>query len=665
MCGIAGFLNRNSAFTRETQLRVARDMATTLRHRGPDDAGVWVDPESGIALGHRRLSIIDLSAAGHQPMISASGRFVATFNGEIYNFQELRNELERSNEGVHFLGHSDTEVMLACIEHWGWQASLKRWNGMFALAVWDRQTQTLHLARDRFGEKPLYYTWQGHSFLFASELSALRAHPDFRAEIDRDALALYLRYSYVPAPMTIYRGVFKLPPATSLSITADLSSSAVPSAFWSLPDVAIAGVNNPFQGSPQDAADQLDSLLRDSIKLRMESDVPLGVFLSGGVDSSTVTALMQAQLTRRVKSFSIGFLESDFNEAGSAKLVANHLQTDHTELYVTPKEARDVIPLLPAIYDEPFADSSQIPTFLLAKLTRHHVKVSLSGDGGDEIFGGYNRHLWGCQLQRVMNYTPLAARRAFASLVSTIKPSNWNRFYSFYCSFRPAHKKHTLIGEKLYKFAAASSADDLPSAYLRLCSQFPNPNSIVLGSRNSSPSLTHSAVSQLPSFTEQMMFLDTLLYLPDDILTKVDRATMAVSLESRTPFLDHRIVEFAWRLPPSMKIAAGKGKCVLRDVLLRYVPSSLIDRPKTGFAVPLESWLRGPLRDWAEELLSEQRLRVDQFFDPISVRNLWSNFLSGRANTHSQVWNVLMFQAWLDSQARLPFESTTLTANAN
>jgi asparagine synthase (glutamine-hydrolysing) len=664
MCGIVGFLKSTSGFSRETQLHVARSMASTLLHRGPDDEGVWADPESGIALGHRRLSIIDLSPAGHQPMLSASGRYVATYNGEIYNFQQLRTELERSTGTTYFRGHSDTEVMLACIEHWGWEASLKRWNGMFAVAVWDRQTQTLHLARDRFGEKPLYYTWQGRSFLFASELTALRAHPDFRAEIDRDAVASFLRFSCVPSPQTIYQGVFKLPPATSLTITADFSSHSTPVPYWSLSDAALAGVNSPFQGSRKDAADQLDSLLRDSIKLRMEADVPLGVFLSGGVDSSTVTALMQAQLSRRVKSFSIGFRESNFNEADSAKLVAAHLRTDHTELYVTPKEARDVIPLLPSIYDEPFADSSQIPTYLLAKLSRRHVKVSLSGDGGDEIFGGYNRHLWARQLQRVMNQAPLAARRTFASFVSSIQPAAWDRFYSMFSLFQSSGKKQAFIGHKLHKFASAASTEDLRSAYLQLCSQFVNPASLVLGSRESSSPLNHSTASQPPSFAELMMFLDTLFYLPDDILTKVDRATMAVSLESRTPFLDHRLVEFAWRLPLSMKIASGKGKCVLRDVLLRYVPASFVDRPKSGFAIPLESWLRAPLRDWAEDLLSESRLRADAFLDPIAVRTLWDSFLSGRANAHTQLWNVLIFQAWLDAHACVPVEAASLSANA-
>jgi asparagine synthase (glutamine-hydrolysing) len=644
---------------------MALGMALCLRHRGPDDQGVWVDSSAGIALAHQRLSIIDLSQAGHQPMISASGRYVLVYNGELYNFRELRNELQGSVKGLSFRGHSDTEVMLACLEAWELEDSLKRWNGMFAFAVWDREARTLHLGRDRFGEKPLYYSWMGSTFVFGSELKALRAHSSFQDEVDRDALAIYLRHSCVPAPHCIYKGVFKLPPATFLTVVGRNPRSAEPVPYWSIRDVVANGLAQPFVGTMEDAAYQLEVLLRDAIKLRMVADVPLGVFLSGGVDSSTVTALMQAQSSCPVRSFSIGLLEVDYNEAHYARSVAEHLNTEHTELYVTPDDAKKVIPRLPLIYDEPFADSSQIPTFLLAELTRQHVTVSLSGDGGDEIFGGYNRHLWSERLERVIARTPLIARQALAALIEGVQPAKWDSLYRISTSFLSNSLNPRLVGQSLHKLAWLLSAKDLETTYQQLISHWLEPSSVVFGS--SEPLTIQNdpeSWPRLPSFAEQMMFLDSLTYLPDDILTKVDRATMAVGLESRIPFLDHRIVEFVWRLPLAMRIKHGKGKRILRKILNRYVPASLVNRPKSGFAIPLESWLRGPLREWGEELIAEHRLNEEGFFSPPPIRQMWGDFLRGTGVWHMQLWDVLMFQAWLEEYHRKSTQGLSAIAAA-
>jgi asparagine synthase (glutamine-hydrolysing) len=647
MCGIAGFIDLDAKTADETLRATALQMSANLRHRGPDDEGVWCDAASGVALSHRRLSIIDLSSTGHQPMFSAHGRYVVVYNGEIYNFQELREELENSASEVQFRGHSDTEVMLACLEQWGLKESLQRWNGMFAFAVWDREKRELHLGRDRLGEKPLYYSWMGNAFLFASELKALRVHPSFREEIDRDALALYLRYNCVPAPHCIYKGVFKLHAATFLTLTTANPRSARPIPYWSLRKAAEEGLAKPFGGSVEGATDQLEVLLRDAVKLRMVADVPLGVFLSGGVDSSTVTALMQAQSSRPVKSFSIGLREKEYNEATDAKAVAQSLQTEHTELFVTSTEAQEVIPLLPAVYDEPFADSSQIPTFLLARLTRQHVTVSLSGDGGDEVFGGYNRHVWSARLGKTIELVPEAVRRGLAAMLRGVPPRRWDSIFGMCAPFLPESLMHRIPGLKLHKLARALTADDADGAYQQLLSHWPDPGSVAHGSRETFtfPSKLQAG-HRSPSFAEQMMFLDALTYLPDDILTKVDRATMAVGLEARVPFLDHRIVEFAWRLPLSMKVRRGRGKWILREVLHRYVPRSLVERPKSGFGIPLESWLRGPLREWAEELLRGPSLGEEEFLDPRPIRQMWADFLGGNGDWHSPLWSVLMFQAW-------------------
>jgi asparagine synthase (glutamine-hydrolysing) len=651
MCGIAGFLQSHpdnpSAVLEDTVLR----MADTLWHRGPDDGGAWTDAGAGVALSMRRLAILDLSPAGHQPMQSASGRYVIVYNGEIYNCEPLQRDLKAKDPDIRFRGHSDTELMLAAFERWGIAESLGHFNGMFAFAVWDRQNRTLTLARDRFGEKPLYYSVAGGTFLFASELKALRAHPQFSGEIDLGAIALYLRHNCIPAPYSIYQHVRKLPPATSLTISsADMARTPQP--YWSLGSVAEQGIATPFAGTEQDAIEELEGLLRDAVKIRMYSDVPLGAFLSGGIDSSTVVALMQAQSTIPVKSFSIGMHDSNFNEASEAARVAEHLHTAHTELYVTPREAMDVVPLLPEIYDEPFADSSQIPTYLVSRLAREQVTVSLSGDGGDELFGGYNRHAWGGPLWSKLKGVPRWLRRAGAAGITALSPDAWDSLFASFRPVLPRDWRQRMPGYKLHKLASVAASADVQEMHYRLASHWFAPDAIVPGAVEPPTLLTNGNGAKLPSAAEQMMYLDSVTYLPDDILVKLDRATMAVSLEGRVPLLDHRLAEFAWRLPLSMRVRHWEGKWLLRQVLYRHVPRELVERPKSGFGIPLASWLRGPLRDWAEALLSEDRLRREGFFDPHPVRRCWQEHLSGRRNWEYHLWDVLMFQGWLEQSTR-------------
>jgi asparagine synthase (glutamine-hydrolysing) len=653
MCGIAGFFQSNPHNSpRELQELVLR-MSDKLRHRGPDDGGGWVDADTGIALGMRRLAILDLSEAGHQPMHSASGRYVIVYNGEIYNCEDLRRSLENDDPNLRFRGHSDTEVMLAAFEQWGVLGSLRLFNGMFAFALWDRQQRTLTLARDRFGEKPLYYSMAGGTLLFGSELKALRVHPEFSAEIDRGSLALYLRHNCVPAPYSIYGSVRKLPPASVMTLSAT-NFDATPQPYWSVGDIAEAGVADPFSGTEDEAVEQLDCLLHDAVRIRMYSDVPLGAFLSGGIDSSTVVSLMQSESTIPVKTFSIGSEESAYNEASEASLVAAHLHTDHTELYVTPEQAMEVVPLLPMIYDEPFADSSQIPTFLVSQLARRQVTVSLSGDGGDEIFGGYNRHTWVGPLWRKLKPIPTSLRKLGAASITTLSPQAWNSLFRTLDLALPKRFRQRLPGDKLHKLAAAMGSPDAHRMYYRLASHWSAPEEVVPNSREPSTLLNNGGHAHLPTAIEEMMYLDAVTYLPDDILVKVDRATMSVSLEGRIPMLDHRVAEFAWRLPLSMRVRQQQGKWILRQVLYRYVPRELVERPKTGFGIPLGSWLRGPLRDWAETLLREERLRREGFFNPQAVRQLWREHLSERRNWEYHLWDVLMFQAWLEENRRAP-----------
>jgi asparagine synthase (glutamine-hydrolysing) len=638
MCGIAGFWGG------PTNPAIAERMAARLETRGPDDAGVWTDAGAGLALAHRRLSILDLSPAGHQPMHSPCGRYVLVYNGEIYNHRDLRKDLERESGAFDWRGHSDTETLLAALRHWGVPGALERVNGMFAFALWDAAERTLFLARDRMGEKPLYYGRSGETFLFGSELKALTAHPAWRGEVDRDALALYLRHNYVPAPWSIYRGIAKLPPAHYVAIRENGRAVGEPVCYWDLGRVAEAGVA-AAEGTPQALTDELDTLLRDAVRRRMAADVPLGAFLSGGYDSTTVAALMQAQSERPVRTFSIGFHEAGYNEAEHAKAVAAHLGTEHTELYVTPEEAMAVIPRLPAIYDEPFSDSSQIPTFLVSQLARRHVTVSLSGDGGDELFCGYNRHIVGPGTWARASRLPRPLRRGLGWGVDRMAKRDVQRWVNAL----PGKWRIPNVANKLEKLGQALGARGGLDFYRSLASHWKDPASLVPGASEPDTLLTQpERLPMLPGLRERMMYLDQMTYLPDDILTKVDRASMAVSLEARVPLLDHRLVEFAWRVPTAYKYRNGQGKWLLRQVLYRYVPQQLMDRPKMGFGVPIEHWLRGPLREWAEELLNERRLREEGFFDPAPVRNMWQEHVSGKRRWHYYLWDVLMFQAWLE-----------------
>lgn len=634
-----------------------RQMTDMLIHRGPDDSGSWIDEPVGVALGHRRLSILDLSPAGHQPMISISGRYVIVFNGEVYNHLDLRRELEKippgpplSRGGMVWRGHSDTETLLAGFETWGIEATLKKTVGMFAIALWDREERVLTLARDRMGEKPLYYGWQGNTFLFGSELKALKAHPDFLAEIDRDAICLYLRHCTIPAPYSIYKGIKKLLPGTYLQLPlgrdVDDLHALNPKYYWSLAEVAAQGLAEPFVGSDTDAIAALDSQLKQSVGLQMMADVPLGAFLSGGVDSSTVVALMQAQSIRPVKTFSIGFDEQGYNEAGYAKAVAQHLGTEHTELYVSSAEAMQVIPMLGRMYDEPFADSSQIPTFLVSQMARQHVTVSLSGDAGDELFCGYNRYaladIWG-RVEKV----PFGVRRMAGHLVKSVAPTTWDAFFKLAanCVTLPVN-----MSEKLEKLAThLVCVDGVNALYYSLVSKIDNPEHVVIGAKE--PATWLSEVGMKSPFGDpklHMMFMDTMTYLPDDILVKVDRAAMANSLETRVPLLDHRVAEMAWTLPMAMKVRDGKSKWILRQVLYQYVPEKLIERPKAGFGIPLGDWLRGPLRAWVEALLDVSRLQQEGFFNVEYIRAKWQAHLEGRRNNSTFLWNILMFQVWLE-----------------
>jgi len=647
MCGIAGFWDRRPARAEEMEDRVVA-MTDTLRHRGPDDAGSFVDAVTGIALGTRRLAIIDLSALGHQPMVSSDGRYVVSFNGEIYNFSDLRAELE--GLGHRFRGSSDTEVFVASIQRWGVRDTLARCNGMFGVAVWDNQERQLHLARDRFGEKPLYYGWAGNTFLFGSELKALRAHPAFRTEVDRDVLALYLRHNCVPAPYSAFKGIAKLPPGTFVTLGLSTPPSVLPEpeAFWSLCDVAEAGVASRWKGTEAEALGELDDTLRDAIGIRMRADVPLGAFLSGGIDSSLVVALMQAHSASKVKTFTIAFEDAGYDEATHARRVASHLGTEHTELLMTAADALETIPRLPALYDEPFADSSQIPTAVLASLTREHVTVAMSGDGGDELFGGYNRYAWGERFWRLVEPVPRPLRGIAGALLGAVPPRVWDGGARRMRQMLPRSFDVRLPGTKIQKVARVLPAADLHETYVLLASHAEQPERLVLGATEprsllSRPTLWPASVGPV----ELMMYLDSMTYLPDDILTKVDRATMAASLEARLPFLDHRVAAFSWRLPPDLKVRGGTGKWLLRRLLYRYVPPELVDRPKAGFGVPLGDWLRGPLRPWAEELLDSRRIERDGYLAADPVRRLWRQHLSGRFDRQYELWDVLMLQAWL------------------
>lgn len=650
MCGITGFISEHTS----NPTAVVAAMVTHITHRGPDDSGVWINQQADIALGHARLSILDLSPAGHQPMLSFCGRYVIVFNGEIYNHLQLRARLEAEDDAPTWRGHSDTETLLACFSAWGIKATLQTTVGMFAIALWDQQARVLTLARDRMGEKPLYYGRSGDSFLFGSELKALMAHPDWVGDINRDALALFLRHNCIPAPYSIYQRIFKLPPGCLLQLSVDKqrlpTELSEPIPFWQLNDVVESGLGDPFKGDDRDAVVELDKHLRRTVAGQMLSDVPLGAFLSGGIDSSTIVALMQVQSSRPVKTFTIGMGKNDYDEAVHAKAVAKHLGTDHTELYISPEDALAVIPLLPGIYCEPFSDSSQIPTFLVSQLARQHVTVALSGDGGDELFGGYNRYHQAHSVWRLAQPFPALLRRMAAYGIRSFSPQGWDNVYRTCEPMIPSKMRVRGPGNKLHKLAGVLALKKGNDFLHQLASHWTQPEQVVIGAREPLTRLTNNNMwPETDGLVHWMMAMDAQTYMPDDILVKVDRAAMAVSLETRVPMLDHRLVEFAWRLPLRMKIRSGQGKWILRQVLYQYVPEKLIERPKMGFGVPLAEWLRGPLREWAESLLCERRLRQEGYFNPQPIRKLWQQHLGGKHNWAYHLWDILMFQAWLES----------------
>ena len=654
MCGFAGFLSCGRWNDASQADHWLERMGRAIESRGPDDAGNWYE-ESGIGLTHRRLSILDLTSAGRQPMISNCDRFVISFNGEIYNHLKLRSELEDSGQAPAWRGNSDTETLLSGFSAWGIRATVERCIGMFAFAVWDRAERLLTLARDRIGEKPLYYGWQGEGvnkcFLFGSELKALKSHPAFCAEINRDALRLFMRHNYIPAPHSIYRDIRKLQPGQLLTVSTVRRDPHV-QVYWSLPHIVEAGLDSPFSGTDLQAVDSLETLLKSAIGQQMVADVPIGAFLSGGVDSSTVVALMQVLSNRPVKTFTIGFDDAGYNEAVHAKAVAHHLGTDHTELYVTSQRAMDVIPNLPSLYCEPFSDSSQIPTFLVSQLARQHVTVSLSGDAGDELFAGYNRYTLTHKLWNTIQRVPFPIRKIAAKCIHSISTDSWNSIFDAVKPFVVKKYIEKNFGDKLHKGAELLGAHSTDQLYLGMVTHW-DPESIVIGGQEPLTVLSgNRSILQGLDDIQSMMLADSLTYLPDDILVKVDRAAMGVSLEGRVPFLDHRVVEFAWRLPIHMKLRRGEGKWILRQVLYRHVPRALIERPKMGFGAPIDKWLRGSLRDWAEQLLNEKRLQQEGYFHHAPIREMWAEHLSGKRNWQHHLWDVLMFQAWLSEQSK-------------
>ena len=666
MCGIAGVLAPAEAGS-EAHGRVVSEMTGRMVHRGPDRDGLWSDASSGVALGHRRLAIVELGPEGHQPMLSVGGRYVVVFNGEIYNYPEIRARLLALDPALRFRGDSDTEVMLAAFEAWGVREAVSVFNGMFAFALWDRKERVLFLARDRMGEKPLYFGWDGRRFLFASELKAIARVLRTAPEIDRDALAQFMRFSCVPAPRSIYRGFYKLPAATLLEVSKKRArdprgfqaspdsprdaASWGPERYWSASQACARGRESVIDASVDEIVAQADALLRDAVRLRMHADVPLGAFLSGGIDSTTVVAMMQAQSRRPVKTFTIGFREAAYNEAVDARRVAEHLGTEHTEHILSSEEALAVIPKLSQIYDEPFADASQIPTFLVSGLARRHVTVALTGDGGDEVFGGYTRYLWAEEILGKVDRIPRGLRPVVSGLLRRLSPGQWERFGKILAPILGRYGKQGTFGDKMHKVAEVLEMRDLEALYLRLVSAWLRPGEVVRGAgANPSCAWTDGLRRNGSRPYEQMMLYDQSGYLPDDILVKLDRASMAVSLEGRMPFLDHRVVEFGWKVPSSLRLGGGKGKVILRRILQKYIPLELIDRPKMGFGVPIDEWLRGPLRDWAESLLNESCLREQGHLNDELIRARWSDHLSGRRNWGQSLWCVLMFQSWLESQ---------------
>ena len=655
MCGITGIFGN---LRKEEFDSSIHEMSATLNHRGPDDAGTWINEENGVAFGHQRLSIIDLSSAGHQPMVSPCGRFTTVFNGEIYNHLQLRDKLNTSANKQSWKGHSDTETLVTAFSQWGIEKTLQQLVGMFAIAVWDFKEKRLFLIRDRFGEKPLYYGWSNGVFLFGSELKALQKYKRFSNQIDRGALSLYMKYMYVPTPYSIFRDIYKLEPGCILQIDKGTKPPTLPlfapfrdqginiAQWYSISNMAQAGQKNLITDQ-NDAVDLIEKTLLESVRSQLISDVPLGAFLSGGIDSSVITALMQKVCKDPVKTFTIGFEESSFNEAIYAKEVSRHLGTEHHELYVTSSDAFKVIPHLPTLYDEPFADSSQIPTYLASKLARESVTVSLSGDAGDELFGGYNRYLWGSRVWNKVRWMPLIVRQTLGVAINKISVNTWDSIGNSL----PNSSRVSLMGDKAHRMAhRLKNVKSLDDVYHSLVTEGYKEDGLVVNDKAALITKldNNDIVSGIVDSEHRMMLLDSLTYLPDDILTKVDRAAMGVSLETRIPFLDYRVAELAWRLPLDTKINNGETKWPIRQVLYKYVPKELIERPKAGFAIPVGQWIRGPLREWAADLLNEERIRREGYFNPELVQQLWQQHLSGKYDWTPRLWAILMFQAWLD-----------------
>lgn len=646
MCGFAGVLSKNKIMLNPSHIN---RMTEAINHRGPDDYGFWSSHENGIALGHRRLSVLDLTKAGSQPMRLDNGRYVLVFNGEIYNHKHIRDKLKN----YQWSGSSDTETLLVAFEQLGIKETIQHCVGMFSFAAWDQIEKVLIIGRDRMGEKPIYYGWQGlgenECFLFGSELKAIKCHPSFSSEINRNSLCLLMRYSYISSPHSIYEKIFKLKPGHLLKVSFHKKEPII-EPYWSLINIAISNnISQSFE-SEKDKVDELEDLLKNVIKQQMVADVPIGAFLSGGIDSSVIVALMQCQSNKPVNTFTVGFDDKIYNEALQSKQIARYLGTEHTELYVSPQQALEVIPDLARVYCEPFADSSQIPTYLLSKLAKTKVTVSLSGDGGDELFGGYNRYVFTNQLWQKMLSMPVWGKYLVSRFIKLLSPNSWNNIADPIQTFLPKWLKLNNFGEKLHKGARVITIEEFNDFYLGLLSHW-DPQEIVLNGKEPK-TLINSKNHAFEIFdnVKKMMLMDSMTYLPDDILVKLDRASMATSLESRVPFLDHRLVEFGFKIPQSMKFRDQKGKWILREVLYRHVPKKLIERPKMGFAIPMNKWLRGPLKDWAENLLDEKRLKQEGYFNYKPIRKKWLEHLSGKHNWEHILWNVLMFQSWLDEK---------------
>lgn len=660
MCGIVGFIPDKSFSEKDISLTI-KDMSLELSHRGPDNVGFWIDNKNKVALGHTRLSILDLSSSGEQPMISTDERFVMVFNGEIYNHLILRKKvIEDANHKkykIHWNGTSDTETLLVCFEIWGIEKTIERLVGMFSICLYDRNDNKIYLVRDRLGEKPLYYGYVNKTFIFASELKAIKRFPKFDNKIDKNALKKYFQYMYVPAPYSIYKNIFKLEPGKILSISIneikknnlvkELVNNIKP--YWSLQDKVKEDIKLSIEEDK--ILEQLEDCLDEAINLQSIADVPLGAFLSGGIDSSLITALMQKNSSRPIKTFTIGFEDPSYDESPFAKKVANHLGTEHSELHVSSSDAREVIPNLPNIYDEPFADSSQIPTFLVCKAAAREVKVALSGDAGDEIFGGYNRYFWAPRLWKKFSWIPFPIRFFLGYSLDSVSLNNWNRLEGFFN--KSGSRNYTNLGNKAGKLGnGLKNSKNIDDLYLSLISEWDNPDDIVLDRDEEviTPFLNPASSCNISKNDSlNMMFKDSLSYLPDDILCKVDRAAMANSLETRVPFLDHRVVEFAWKMPLNTKIRNNQGKWALRKILYKYVPQNIIDRPKTGFGIPLADWLRGPLRDWAEELINKDKLIEQNILNHAVIRKAWKLHLDGSSDYTARIWSVLIFQSWLES----------------